>query len=86
MTAGFLQGKVLRRTGREPLTKGRSVEIPLEERFGSTHNEREKLSKGGSAEISVDERFEKAHSEREKLSKGKSAEIPYSERRAGSDH
>ncbi len=67
------------------LSRGRSAEIPLEERFESSHREPEKLSKGRSAEIPLDERFESAQKEREKLSKGRSAEIPYSERRGDGD-
>jgi hypothetical protein len=68
------------------LSRGRSAEIPLEERFGSAHRDPEKLSPGRSAEIPLEERFEGAQKEREKkLSPGHSAGIPYSERRGGRD-
>ena len=70
------------RSGRGELSKGRSVEIPIEERFGSAREE-EQLSRGGSADIPLDERFGSARREREKLSRGRSAEIPYDERRGG---
>ena len=65
--------------------RGKSVEIPLEERFGNARSEREELSRGKSVEIPLEERFENARREREKLSKGKSSEIPYDERRSGGD-
>jgi hypothetical protein len=66
------------------LPRGRSAEIPLEERFGSSSREPEQLSRGKSAEIPLDERFGNAEREREKkLSRGKSADIPYDERRGG---
>ena len=38
------------------MSRGRSVEIPLEERFESARRDREKLSRGKSAEIPYDER------------------------------
>ena len=68
------------------LSRGRSAEIPLEERFGSSAREPEPLSRGKSAEIPLDERFGNAERDREKkLSRGKSADIPYDERRGGRD-
>ena len=67
------------------MSPGKSVEIPLEERFGNARSEREELSRGKSVEIPLEERFENARREREKLSKGKSSEIPYDERRSGGD-
>ncbi len=62
------------------LSRGRSAEIPLDERFGSSRREPEPLSKGRSAEIPLDERFGSAQGDREELSRGKSAEIPLDER------
>ena len=59
--------------------RGKSAEIPLDERFGSAR-EKEELSKGRSVEIPLEERFESARREREELSKGRSAEIPLDER------
>ena len=68
------------------LSRGRSAEIPLDERFGSSSQEKEPLSRGKSAEIPLEERFESAGREREKkLSRGRSADIPWEERRGGSD-
>jgi hypothetical protein len=68
------------------LSRGRSAEIPLEERFGSSARDREPLSRGKSADIPLDERFGNAERDREKkLSRGRSADIPYEERRGGSD-
>ena len=63
---------------------GRSVEIPLEERFEGAR-EKEQLSRGGSVDIPLEDRFESARREREKLSRGKSADIPYEERKGGGD-
>jgi hypothetical protein len=62
------------------MSLGKSVEIPLEERFGSARSEREELSMGKSVEIPLEERFGSARSEREELSRGKSVEIPLEER------
>ena len=62
------------------MSPGKSVEIPLEERFGSARSEREELSRGKSVEIPLEERFGSARSEREELSRGKSVEIPLEER------
>jgi len=74
------------RDGTGGLSRGRSAEIPLEERFGSSSRDNEPLSRGKSAEIPLDERFENAGREREKkLSRGRSADIPWEERRGGSD-
>jgi hypothetical protein len=68
------------------LSRGRSAEIPLEERFEQSHREKEELSRGKSAEIPLDERFGDAERDREKkLSRGRSAEIPWEERRGGGD-
>ncbi|MFA5267641.1 MAG: hypothetical protein WC379_06685 [Methanoregula sp.] len=61
-------------------SRGRSAEIPLEERFGSAGREHEPLSRGKSADISLDERFESAQKERGTLSRGSSADIPLDER------
>jgi hypothetical protein len=65
------------------LSRGRSAEIPLQERFASSERDPEPLSPGKSAEIPLDERFENAQKERKKLSRGRSADIPYEERRGG---
>ena len=77
------------RLNREPgdrgFSAGRSAEIPIQERFGSSRAEREPLSLGRSVDISVAERFENARNEREPLSKGRSVEIPLEER-FGSAH
>jgi hypothetical protein len=62
------------------LSRGRSAEIPLEERFGSSDREHEPLSRGRSAEIPLDERFENAQKDRGTLSRGRSADIPLDER------
>ena len=67
------------------LSRGRSAEIPLEERFESSEREPEPLSRGKSADIPLEERFENAQKERGKLSRGRSAEIPYDERRGNRD-
>ncbi len=67
------------------LSRGRSAEIPLEERFGSPDREPETLSRGRSAEIPLEERFGNAQKDRGKLPRGRSAEIPYDERRSGRD-
>jgi hypothetical protein len=67
------------------LSRGRSAEIPLQERFEGSEREPEPLSRGKSAEIPLDERFENAQKERGKLLRGRSAEIPYDERRCGSE-
>jgi hypothetical protein len=68
------------------LSRGRSAEIPLEERFGNSARDPEPLSRGKSADIPLDERFGSAERDREKkLSRGRSADIPYEERRGGSD-
>lgn len=66
------------RSGRGELSKGRSVEIPLEERFGSAR-EKEQLSRGRSVEIPLEERFGGAR-EKEQLSRGGSVDIPLDER------
>jgi hypothetical protein len=42
--------------GSPELSRGKSAEIPLDERFESSHREPEKLKKGKSAEIPYDER------------------------------
>ncbi|HSA37394.1 MAG TPA: hypothetical protein P5013_00700 [Methanoregula sp.] len=65
------------------LSRGRSADIPLEERFLRSEREPEPLSRGKSAEIPLDERFENAQKERGKLPRGRSADIPYDERRGG---
>ena len=65
------------------LSRGRSAEIPLEERFLRSEREPEPFSRGKSAEIPLDERLESAQKERGKLLRGRSAEIPYDERRGG---
>ncbi|RPI40322.1 MAG: hypothetical protein EHM53_02360 [Methanoregulaceae archaeon] len=65
------------------LSRGRSAEIPLQERFERPDREPETFSRGKSAEIPLDERFENAQKERGKLPRGRSAEIPYDERRGG---
>jgi hypothetical protein len=62
------------------LSRGRSAEIPLEERFGSSDREHEPLSRGKSADIPLDERFENAQKDRGTLSRGRSADIPLDER------
>jgi hypothetical protein len=67
------------------LSRGRSAEIPLQERFESSEQEQGPLSRGKSAEIPLEERFENAQKERGKLSRGRSADIPYEERRGNSD-
>lgn len=68
------------------LSRGRSAEIPLGERFGSTTRDPEPLSRGKSAEIPLDERFESAERDREKKpSRGRSAGIPWEERRSGAN-
>ena len=73
-------------SGSGGLPRGRSAEIPLEERFGNSSREPEQFSRGKSAEIPLDERFGNAEQERgKKLSRGKSADIPYDERRGGGD-
>lgn len=66
-------------------SRGRSAEIPLEERFERLDREPEQFSCGKSARIPLDERFENAQKERGKLPRGRSAEIPYDERRGGRD-
>ena len=66
------------RSGRGELSKGRSVEIPLEERFGNAR-EKEQLSRGGSVDIPLEERFGGAR-EKEPLSRGGSVDIPLDER------
>ena len=65
------------------LSRGRSADIPLQERFESSDRDHEPLSRGKSADIPLDERFESAQKERGKLSRGRSADIPYEERRGG---
>ncbi len=65
------------------LSRGRSAEIPLEERFERPDREPEQFSRGKSAEIPLDERFENAQKERGKLTRGRSTGIPYDERRGG---
>ena len=67
------------------LSRGRSAEIPLEERFGSSNRGPEPLSRGKSADIPLEERFENAQKERGKLNRGRSTEIPWDERRSGMD-
>jgi len=67
------------------LSRGRSAEIPLEERFERSEREPEPLSRGKSADIPLEERFENAQKERGKLSRGRSADIPWEERRGGGD-
>jgi hypothetical protein len=69
-----------RDTGDGRSSAGRSVDIPISERFESARRNREPLSKGRSVEIPLEERFESAHREREPLSKGRSVEIPLEER------
>jgi hypothetical protein len=66
-------------------SSGRSVDIPVSERFESARRNREPLSKGRSVEIPLEERFESAHREREPLSKGRSVEIPFEERFSGAN-
>ncbi|OPX62492.1 MULTISPECIES: hypothetical protein [unclassified Methanoregula] len=74
------------RDGTDGLSRGRSAEIPLEERLGSSLRDNEPLSRGKSAEIPLDERFGNSERERgKKLSRGRSADIPWEERRGGSD-
>jgi hypothetical protein len=67
------------------LSRGRSAEIPLEERFESSEREPEPLSRGKSADIPLEERFGNAQKDRGKLPRGRSAEIPWDERRGGGD-
>lgn len=66
------------RSGRGELSKGRSVEIPLEERFAGAR-EKEPLSRGRSVDIPLEERFGNVR-EKEQLSRGKSVDIPLEER------
>ena len=71
--------------GGEKLSRGKSAEIPLEDRFGSSSREPERLSRGKSAEIPLEERFENAQKQRGKLTRGRSVDIPYEERRGDGD-
>ncbi|MDD1712449.1 MAG: hypothetical protein LUQ69_04685 [Methanoregulaceae archaeon] len=79
----FEERRTRDRDGGGGLLRGRSAEIPLQERFESPDREPEQFSRGKSAEIPLDERFENAQKERGKLTRGRSAEIPYDERRGG---
>jgi hypothetical protein len=70
----------LNRDSGSGFSAGRSVDIPISERFDSARRDREPLSKGRSVEIPFEERFESAHRDREPLSRGRSVEIPLEER------
>ncbi len=63
--------------------RGRSAEIPLDERFG-TSRAPETVSRGRSAEIPLDERFGTSRAP-ETVSRGKSVEIPLDERSGGTE-
>jgi hypothetical protein len=69
------------RSGRGELSKGRSVEIPIAERFAGAR-EKEQLSRGRSVDIPIEERFAGAR-EKEQLSRGRSVDIPLEERFEG---
>ena len=63
-----------------PRGRGRSTEIPIEERFQSMRDEDRTLNAGRSASIPLDERFRSSREEDRTLNPGRSASIPLEER------